>query len=1201
MIERLRNALGGMGYELGSQELFDVLWLARIVGSGAAGSDADPPTPSPLPEKESVFGLDRPTNDASPTPGVSVNEGAIHPAQGLGNSHRFFSEAGGQQPTGGPRARAVRSPRPRALPELHRLARALRPLHGYRDHRHRTEADIEPTVRFTADSGLLDIVEAPARELRHTAVLLVDDSPSMGMWGAVVGDVRRLLERSGVFRAVRVHRFGLRGGSLPVTVPRAESPVVLLLTDAVDTRWRSASAGSFLTAWARTGPFAILHLLPKRLWRGTAFPAQPHLITAERPFPMASELTLFEPLSESRVERPSGTVPVPVVPLSPVALSSWAKLLTQPGRRHMADAVLYATNEHVAPSFSDETAPADRRPADVLLKQFRASFSPEAYRLAVRLSAVRPLSTPIIQLVRTATLPEASSSVVAEVLLGGLLEPLDAHEAAGHRGAVAGVGDVTQYDFRPGVRDLLVSGLSTEESIGVVEAVGRAIETRLGRMPDFAALLAHRDGSYELSPEAAAFAVLVSPVLDRLYGVPSRGLIGEPTHWQRWALPTTESAVLTIQISLDFLDNSICNLAQWQRRPGSAPVRGTTVRIRRDEIPHYVSRLIEQAESGWAYFLRESLTLEFILPFGLLDLPVEWWPKVEFQGSQVPLCADHPIVVRSLERHQNADWQRRWQYRWRQLKERPHASRVHWSSPQANDASLLRLERELSEDPTVACLVLSEPPSDPSGIGSRELLAGMRSGVPAIIWDRRGPREPAFEEAVRNLIRRNGLDNMVRWVAKLRLEALDSDRLDSSVGRHLAMLLDDPEHVPDQRTAPSTQPARITSHPSLPGPDITVGLDVMADDRIRAQMYGPALALPSEAIHRVRLTARAAAVHAASARLRRLWEEVVAAAPSLQTLPPEESREALDELALAGQELLFKVLLGGQDPDITNFRERLAETLSSHEGLRVRFDSELSIPWPMLCLRQQDIPQSASDSGSAAVYRRFLAHRHQIEQTAGLTPRFNIPNEPPDVPSVSLNHDLQLDRQGRTRASEVAALLTSDTRCVVRTTGAELLHALDDRELSEHLMYFWCHGNFVSDGPGPPSPVLRLTDSLPIDAHTIRQRRRPFEGDGSFQPFVVLNASYTGEPSADTDLVSFVEAFLRAGAKGVLVPQIEVPQAFAAEYALQFLTRYMSGDQTAGKAVHTAAQNFADNLHNPLGFAYALYWGMDARMERAAT
>ncbi|MEV0634206.1 SAV_2336 N-terminal domain-related protein [Streptomyces sp. NPDC050619] len=532
MIERLRQVLDGMGYELGGPELLDILWLARAMDGGATASPAAAAGPSPA-QPDARAGQEPPPADGSlpatvppdRTPPGRRAPGRSDPAEDSGHRHRLFTAAADAErgSAADPRARAIRAPGPRALPGMHGLARALRPLRSHRDHRHRTVADIEATVRLTAESGVLDVVDRPEQELRHTAVLLVDDSPSMRVWQPLVREVRRLLERGGVFRAVHLHRFDLRGGQRPGTTPRTESPITFLLTDGVDEAWRGPAARRFLRTWERSGPLVVVSPLPRRLWRGTAFDAQPQLLVADRPFALDGELAILDPLGGGPLERPADAVPVPVLALSPTTLGAWARLLTRPGTRQLMDTVVVGEaaaggrpDPRNAPAPDDTTPPSPGQ----LLERFRASFSPEAYRLAVRLSAMRPLSTPVIQLVRTATLPTTSSGVVAEVLLGEILQPLGEGEPTGRRLPAAirgGPGDVL-YDFKPGVRDLLAGGLSTEQSIEVVEAVGQALEPYLGRMPDFAALLADPDGSARLSPRTTPFAVLVSPVLDRLYG-----------------------------------------------------------------------------------------------------------------------------------------------------------------------------------------------------------------------------------------------------------------------------------------------------------------------------------------------------------------------------------------------------------------------------------------------------------------------------------------------------------------------------------------------------------------------------------------------------------------------------------------------------------------------------------------------------------
>ncbi|MFC9505555.1 CHAT domain-containing protein [Streptomyces sp. NPDC057002] len=407
------------------------------------------------------------------------------------------------------------------------------------------------------------------------------------------------------------------------------------------------------------------------------------------------------------------------------------------------------------------------------------------------------------------------------------------------------------------------------------------------------------------------------------------------------------------------------------------------------------------------------------------------------------------------------------------------------------------------------------------------------------------------------------------------------------------------------------------------GPDITVSLDVLGDDRLRARLYGPAVPSLHGTEHKVDLAVHPAEVRSAAARLCRMWKEVLvdhrpltadgrpapgepetpyASLVDLRSRPVDELTTLMEELALVGSELLYGTLLGGSDPRIDRFRSYLTEALAGGEGLRVRFDSDLHLPWPMVCLAPEDLPSGTAPPAEAlpALFRRFLGHRHQIEQTGGAYPWLDGLRDAPEVPAVSLNHDTRVDRAGRTRAADVAALLAKGTRFVERSTWRELVSALARSDLCEQLMYFWCHGRFASDGPQPPSLVLSLTDQKSIDAHTIRDRRRRFGFDHPFQPFVVLNACYAGLPEGSADARFLSRAFVDAGARGVLGPQIEIPQVFAAEYALEFLTRYLDGTQTAGSIALAVTRHFADELHNPLGLAYALHHGMDTRLERAA-
>ncbi|MGW0334611.1 CHAT domain-containing protein [Streptomyces sp. NPDC003011] len=425
-------------------------------------------------------------------------------------------------------------------------------------------------------------------------------------------------------------------------------------------------------------------------------------------------------------------------------------------------------------------------------------------------------------------------------------------------------------------------------------------------------------------------------------------------------------------------------------------------------------------------------------------------------------------------------------------------------------------------------------------------------------------------------------------------------------------------------------PVRITQDPSqgftrrparaIRHPDLVLVLDAYAGDHVRARAYGDVVPA-AFAEYTARLDVAPAALRASAARLRALWKrELVAyepvddhgvprpgrprlpyaACPDLTAEPAHELRAILDELVEQGTYLLWEELLGAGGPGAERLRKVVLDAFSGPGPLRIRVDSDLFLPWPMLCLPPEHGPQSKD--GPDELLARFLGYRHQIEQTGGHHPDFPDEDDAarlPPTPVVSLNHDTGIDPEGRTRAAEVAAALADGTVRVERTRREELLSALKSDRLDEQLVYFWCHGHFRPvDESGPALFVVQLSDHRDIDAHTLLARRAAAAGPlFPYQPVVLLNACYAGLPGS-ADLTHLGGALIRAGAGGVLGPQIEIPQVFAAEYAYAFVTRYLSGTATAGEIAHLLARHFADTFRNPLGFTYALHCGMDRRLER---
>jgi DNA-binding CsgD family transcriptional regulator len=233
---------------------------------------------------------------------------------------------------------------------------------------------------------------------------------------------------------------------------------------------------------------------------------------------------------------------------------------------------------------------------------------------------------------------------------------------------------------------------------------------------------------------------------------------------------------------------------QWYGPESWHSRRGESRSVHRADLEREVDGQIEQMEVEWSDRIG-TVIVEFVLPWELLNADVAWWNKESRSFRPTPLAMDYAVVVRSLERLRTPRWHRSWWQRWLQLQGNPTENRIHWSQPTERDYHT-RLETELKSDGQIVALVLSEPPT--SQTGRLELEAGLRAGLPIVIWHQEDCTDPAFREAVTQLVSDGGLSRLPMRVRELRMEALrlDPDARVDHVGRRLVVLWDDPERKP---------------------------------------------------------------------------------------------------------------------------------------------------------------------------------------------------------------------------------------------------------------------------------------------------------------------------------------------------------------------------------------------------------------------
>uniref|UniRef100_A0AAU1ZZ45 SAV_2336 family protein n=1 Tax=Streptomyces sp. NBC_00093 TaxID=2975649 RepID=A0AAU1ZZ45_9ACTN len=553
LAERLR-ALGGV--EPSARELAEALWLARFVGRAADPTGAGPEVPEPDGDLATASGGTPPVaRPPGARPGFRARP--AEPAEPVADRTRLHADR--PRTEGAPGARPadadsdfvrVRVPSATALPNPLALQRALRPLQHYRPPVRTPALDLDEqaTAEQAAETRLLLPVLRATTRREARLRLLMDVSTSTGVWDTALEELRQLCAGLGAFREVATHyvRAG-EDGRLVAAPGRAfdraaraaeqlRDPtgrqLTLVLSDCAGPLWRSGAMQRMLHQWGRAAPVAVVQPLPQRMWQRTQLPALPG--TLRRREGMGARLE-FTPADGG--VRPPGALPVPVLSPTRTALGTWARLLAGSTGLAVSAPAAWVRADHPASPARPERPVAD---AESLVRAFRRSASRQAVALAVSVSAV-PLTLPVMQLVQRAMHPRSGPSVLAEVLLSGLLE----------RGTEDG-----WYEFRPGVREALLRLLPRGDAMLVLKHCGEYVDRHFGRRArNFPALaLARLSGGTVASPEGDADVVPgafaeVAGVVARRFGAAvavRREVVdvlyaGEDVDWAIWAAHVLES------------------------------------------------------------------------------------------------------------------------------------------------------------------------------------------------------------------------------------------------------------------------------------------------------------------------------------------------------------------------------------------------------------------------------------------------------------------------------------------------------------------------------------------------------------------------------------------------------------------------------------------------------------------------------------
>ena len=470
MFEQWIEVLSGDELNLTAPEIADICWLALIqyrFGVEQLQSLTPPPGSSPLKPRSVSSARSAAPPDA---PNLPPKESAGLPTQATGG---LFTRETSSEPS--PDSKPLRVPTAPALRSPLSLTKSLRPLMQKRSVGQGFQLDEPATVHKIAEERIWRAITKPMSENWLELALVVDESASMLIWRRTIQELNRFFKHYGVFRDVRL--WGLISRDSPgrkkVLVSKGESSsggftadlagptqsevflranpffrlqlqdlrrphslidsagrrLILIVTDCVDPIWQTPQLLSTLKLWGECSPMAILQMMPEWLWTRTNL-RQATLVNFQGKIAGGANQVLDVVLASAAYRRKSkaqkkADIKVPIITLESDRIHVWTQMVAAQGP-HQAPGVIFnprAQAMTVSAQQRRQQKSSAAATASIKVQTFRGSASPRARRLASLLAASPDITLPIIRMVQETLLPQSEQVHVAEVLLGGILQP----------------------------------------------------------------------------------------------------------------------------------------------------------------------------------------------------------------------------------------------------------------------------------------------------------------------------------------------------------------------------------------------------------------------------------------------------------------------------------------------------------------------------------------------------------------------------------------------------------------------------------------------------------------------------------------------------------------------------------------------------------------------------------------------------------
>jgi hypothetical protein len=258
-----------------------------------------------------------------------------------------------------------------------------------------------------------------------------------------------------------------------------------------------------------------------------------------------------------------------------------------------------------------------------------------------------------------------------------------------------------------------------------------------------------------------------------------------------------------VQLQPDGVDPDSYLMSVWLQQHLSVeePLHRDDTPLTISEVADLLPELLDQAHTALGVGAGE-LTLEFILPRSLISHPVDQWQVDRVFPHR--LGTSYPVVIRSLDRLRSPVLHSTWRQKWRWLTDNGHheaPDAIHWL-PKPGIREPRSLRASLLSQQSVVALAMAFPPQDSADLAFDELSAALYAGMPVVLWCRDAELRRDFEPVIRELLNGHGLTELPAQVLQLRQKADEFENTEANLGRHLTVLWDDADRLPQAFSRP---------------------------------------------------------------------------------------------------------------------------------------------------------------------------------------------------------------------------------------------------------------------------------------------------------------------------------------------------------------------------------------------------------------